>query len=70
MSLAADHDGVDNRTALARVGMSNEQPILFTDGRGTDRILDKIIINLQVTALAIDLRPAPDSQGVVAGLSG
>ena len=38
---------INNRTALARLWVANEQKVLFADGRWPDRIFAKIIIQLQ-----------------------
>ena len=36
---------VDDGGFLAGIGMSDEQPILFSDGRGPDGLFDQVVIN-------------------------
>ena len=42
-ALAADEDGVKNRGAFAGLGMPDEQPVLFTDGCGSDRVFHGVL---------------------------
>ena len=45
MALTRDDDGVNDRGALASIGMTNEEPVLFPDGRGPDGVLDEVIVD-------------------------
>ena len=43
MAVAGHDDRVDDRRALAGVGMADEEPVL-ADGRRSDRIFDQVIV--------------------------
>lgn len=42
--LARDDERVDDRRALARVGMADKQPVLLADRRGPDRVFDEVVV--------------------------
>jgi hypothetical protein len=46
VAAAALHDGVEDGCALARLGGSNEQPVLLADGGGADGVFHKVVVDL------------------------
>ena len=69
MPLATDDDGVDDCTALARIGMADEEPMLLGDGGWADGVLDQVIVDLLIASLAIDFGFVPDAQGIITGFA-
>jgi len=52
-------DGVDDRAALARVGISDEEPILFAQGCRPDRIFNLVVVQLHPTVAQVHLQRGP-----------
>ena len=44
MTLTGHDQGVEDRGALAGVGVTDKQPVLLSDARGTDCVLDEVIV--------------------------
>ncbi len=38
-------DGVDDGAAFSGLGLSDEEPILFSDGRWSDRVFDQVVVH-------------------------
>ena len=68
-ALAGDHDRVDDRRALAGIGMAHEEPVLLPDGRGADGILDEVIVELGDAVFEVRRQRRPVAQQVIAGLA-
>ena len=47
VALAGNDDRVDDRGALAGVGVTDEQPVFLADGRGADGIFDEVVVEGQ-----------------------
>ena len=44
-------DGVEDGAAFTRSGVADEEPILFANGGGTDRVLDAVVVDFEPTVL-------------------
>ena len=62
VALATHFDRVNDRATFAGSGMTNKHPVLFAQRRRADRVLDKIIVDLQAPILNIPLQPFPLSR--------
>ena len=40
------NDREEDRAALARLGLSDEQPVFLSNGRGSDGVLDEVVVDL------------------------
>jgi hypothetical protein len=49
----AHQHGVNHRTAPSRVGMTDEQPSLAPHRRGSNVILDQVVVDLKASVLEI-----------------
>ena len=69
VALTRDDDGVDDGRALAGVGVPHEEPVLFSDARGSDGVLDQVGVQLGVPMTNVGSQWVPVAQPVVAGFS-
>jgi hypothetical protein len=65
---AALDDGVEDGSALAGVGGSNEQPVLFAKGCGADGVFHQVVVDLDASIAAEAFECGPLIQGVSDGL--
>ena len=63
---ALDH-GVDDGGALTGGFSADEEPVLFSYGRGADAILDEVVVDLDLAVLNENGEPIPECEGVVDG---
>ena len=45
MALTGDDERIDDGGSVAGIGVPNEQPVLFSDGRGPDGLFDQVVID-------------------------
>jgi hypothetical protein len=69
VALAGDDNRVNDRTALAGVGMANEQPVLLSDSRGPNRIFDEVVVQPGLPVVEMGSQRRPLGQQVVAGFA-
>ena len=62
-------DGVEDGAALASVGGTDEQPVLFAQGGGPDGVFDQVVVNLEATVVEINAQQGPLGEGIVEGLA-
>ena len=48
---AAFDDGVEDGAALAGIGFAEEEPVLFSDGSGPDRVFDQVVVDLAIVRI-------------------
>jgi hypothetical protein len=66
---ARGDDRVDDRGALARLGMADEQKILLTKSRPTDGVFDQVIVEPRAAVIAVRHQCLPLIEQVSAGLA-
>ena len=69
VTLAGDDEGVDDRGALAGVGVTDEQPIFLTDGRGADGVFDEVVVEPGLAVLEVGGQRRPVIEQIGAGLA-
>ena len=47
-------DRIEDGGALACLGITKEEPVLLPDGRGTDRVFDQVVVDLNPAVAEID----------------
>lgn len=58
-ALARDNNRVDDRGAIARVGVADEEEVFLSDGRGPDRVFEKIGVEAGVAVIAVSGQGVP-----------
>jgi hypothetical protein len=56
---AALNDRVDDRATFSRGGVSEKEPILFSESGRSDRVLHQIIVDFNLSVLEIDFQRFP-----------
>ncbi len=69
VAAARDDERVDDRGALSGVGMTNEEPVLFADGRGANGVLDRVVIEFGLPVTHMSAQWFPVVEEVIAGLA-
>ena len=69
MAAAALNDRVDYRTAFSGLGVSEEQPVLFSEGGWPDGVFDQVVVDFNQWVPEINLQRLPLIQSVVDGLA-
>ena len=54
--------------AITAFGISHEQPVLFADGTGEDRIFDPVVVDANTTVPQVNTEFIPQVQHVADGL--
>jgi len=62
-------NGVEDGAAFAGIGIAEEEPVLFSERRRSNRVLDQIIINLKSAIFEIDAKQGPVGERVIDGLA-
>ncbi len=62
---ATAEQAVDYRTGLTAVGSPEEKPVLFAYSGRSNRILDKVVVDLQFAVFCIDIQFIPEVQRIV-----
>src|SRR5262245_44504546 len=62
-------DRVNDRAALTRIGIPEEQPVLLSKSGRSDRVLNEVIINLDLGLMEINLEGLPLAQCIADGLA-
>lgn len=62
---AAFDDGVNDRATFAGVGFADEQPVLFSQGSGPDRVFDQIVVGLDAAVVQEHLQRRPLAQRII-----
>jgi hypothetical protein len=47
-------DRIEDGGALACLHITKEEPVLFSDGRGADRVFDEVVVDLNPAIAEID----------------
>ena len=68
-ALARADQRVEHRGAVAGVRVAHEQPVLLTEGRGTNRVLDGVVVDLGATVLEVRGQRLPVTEQVGACLA-
>lgn len=69
MALAGDDQGVEDRRALAGVGLPDKKPVLLADVGHSQRLLNEIIVEAAVALMQERREVRPLGEQVVAGLA-
>ncbi len=69
MATAVFDDGVEDGSALARIGVAHEEPVLFANGGGSDGVLHQVVVDFDASVLKEDAKAGPLPQGVVDGFA-
>ena len=56
MTPAAFDDRINDRTALASIGVTEKQPILLSESGRSDRILNQVIVDLDFGFFEVNLQ--------------
>src|SRR4029077_7508267 len=64
VAAATLNDRVDNRTAFSRVGVSEKEPVLFSESRRSNRVLHEIVVDFNLSILEINFQRFPLTQGI------
>ena len=64
MSFACFQDGVDDRAAVPRVGMANEQPVLGAEFGGPDTLFGEVVVDAHGTVLDVGGEFTPLVRGI------
>ena len=64
-SVAAFDNRVDHCAALSRIGVSEKQPVLRADGRGSDSIFNSVVVDFDTTISDMLGEKLPVREGVV-----
>ena len=67
-SAAAFDQRVNDRPALASSGFAHEEPVLFADGGGADRVFNQVVVDLDTAIAQEDFERVPLPQSVIDGL--
>jgi hypothetical protein len=59
VTLARDDQRVEDRRALAGVGVPDKQPVLLSDARGPDRIFDQVIVEATFAMMEMGAERSP-----------
>ena len=59
VALAGDDQRVNDRRALAGVGMADKQPVLFTNGRGADGAFHQVIVDAGLSVAHMSRQRVP-----------
>ena len=62
-------DRVNDCTALASIGVTEEQPIFLAQRSGPDRILNQVVVDLDFGLFEIELQAAPLCERVAKGFA-
>lgn len=62
---ASFDEAVNDGTGLAGVRAAEEEKVLFADGRGTDGVLDEVVVDLEPSMLEVKVECIPAFEGVV-----
>ena len=65
LAAAARDDRVDHRTPPAGVFVSDEEPVLLAHGGRADRVLDEVVVDLDLPLLDEEAQHRPLREGVV-----
>src|ERR1017187_7184704 len=68
-ALAGYYDRVDDRRTLAGIGMADEEPVFLADGRGSNRVLDQIVVEARLSVLEVPGQGLPVLQEIITRLS-
>ena len=69
VATAALNYRVEHCTAFSGVGISEKQPILFSEGGRPDRVFDQVVVDFNERILEINLQRLPLIQSIVDGLA-
>src|SRR5271165_1332766 len=69
VALTGDDDRVDDRRALAGVGVADKQPVLLADRRRSDRIFNEVVVETRLAVFQMPGKRLPVFEEVIAGLS-
>ncbi len=64
MTPAAFDDRINDRTALASIGVTEKQPILLSESGRSDRILNQVIVDLDFGFFEVNFQCSPLGQCV------
>jgi hypothetical protein len=67
MTFGAFHQGVDDGGTLTGGFSADEEPVLFSYGRGADAILDEVVVDFDLAVLQEKDESVPEGEGVVDG---
>ena len=69
LASAVFDDRVEDGSALARIDVAHEEPVLLSNGSGTDGVFDEVVVDLHAPVLQEHAKAAPLTQGVVDGFA-
>src|SRR5690606_15532723 len=69
MAAAGGNDRVEDRRAVARVRMADEQPVFLSNRRGPDGVFHKVVVDLGVTEPAMRREALPLIKKIETGFS-
>jgi hypothetical protein len=67
VALAGYDDRVDDRRALAGVGVAYKEPVLLADRRRPDRVFDEVVVEAGLPVAQVGRERIPVAEEVVAG---
>ena len=62
-------EGVEDGSALARVDVAHEEPVLLSNGGGADGVFHQVVVDFHASVLNEDAKTGPLTQGVVDGFA-
>jgi len=69
-SMAVADQGVERGGTFAALRVAHEEPVFLPDGAGTDRVLDKVVVDLHAPVAGEHAQLAPLPEGVADGFAG
>jgi hypothetical protein len=67
VTFGAFNQGVNDRSTLAGGFSADEEPVLFSNGCGTDAVFDEVVVDLDLAVLDEKGESVPEGEGVVDG---
>ena len=64
---AVFNDGINDGAALTGIGITDEEPVLFSDGRGTNGVFYEVVVQLHAAIIQINFQCGPLAQSVING---